>query len=341
MHHSTDDAFRPVFVVGAGRSGTTLLAELLARHTQVAIPPETQFFVGLRTMGVPPAQVCSREALAEVLGSLKRLADAQLDLDQLLASLGPQATPVELFRAVLETYTRRTGKSRPGEKTPGHLFHVPTLVQHYPDCRIVGIVRDPRDMAASYANVPFGPQTPLEAAVYWRHCTQRTLDLARSHPAQFMYVRYEDLLTDTENQLRRVDGFLGLGYEPGQLDPQQDTGVLVEWERQWKGKVKQPIDPTRAFAWKREMDEATALTITSVAAPLLEAVGYSDEPLRTLSWTERRGKQREAESAWQQMRDTILGRYLNEPLKAPPQASLWSAARRRVLNMPGLWRLAQ
>jgi hypothetical protein len=304
------DAFAPVLVVGAGRSGTTLLAELLARHSRVAIPPETQFFVALANLRLDPARRQSEPELRAMLAKMKRLGEAQLDVDALLSTLGSDGgSAVDLFAAALDQFTRRSGKTRAGEKTPGHLFHVPALLSHYPGARVVAIVRDPRDMAASYARVEFGPRSAADAAVYWRCCTQAMFHHADRYPDRFTFVRYEDLLTQTEARLRQIDAFLGLDFEPGQLDPATPTGVLLERERAWKGRVKEPIDPTRAYAWRREMDGGAALAITSITAPWLSRLGYDDAPLRSLSWRGRWLRRRQGDMQWRQLSPAWLARH--------------------------------
>ena len=42
--------FRPIFIVGVSRSGTTMLATILDRHPSIAVPPETQYFHQVRLL---------------------------------------------------------------------------------------------------------------------------------------------------------------------------------------------------------------------------------------------------------------------------------------------------
>ena len=59
------------------------------------------------------------------------------------------------------------GKARWGDKTPRYVESIPFISGLFPDARFVHLVRDGRDVALSYANVPFGPKTVARAASLW------------------------------------------------------------------------------------------------------------------------------------------------------------------------------
>src|SRR5690349_2270401 len=100
---------------------------MLDRHRALAVPPETNFMRAMlgRKHADPPAQ--SHAQLVDQALSSDEMRDLALPREELLAhfSAGP-ATRRELFRSILTTYAARREKPRVGEKTPYHLWYVPT-----------------------------------------------------------------------------------------------------------------------------------------------------------------------------------------------------------------------
>ena len=155
------------FIVGVGRSGTTLLRLMLDAHPDLAIPGETHF--------VP--------ALIDVV---ERTGDRDQALQTLLAAMSwpnlglePQAmasafacqepfSPGAAIRAVFALYAARLGKPRWGDKTPTYRRSIIEIARAVPEARFIHIIRDGRDVALSYRGLWFGPGDDLDAqARFW------------------------------------------------------------------------------------------------------------------------------------------------------------------------------
>jgi hypothetical protein len=175
----------PVFVGGTGRSGTTILGQLIGEHSQYAfIPMEIKFhcdpngLAGLlrgeisregfmaymRDKWFPKATRWSDPDYAQ---SWKRLRKADLPNPEIRLDLAPErilrlvgefesSYPNEpdsaariLLRSLLDPIARRVGKSSWVETTPSNGKYADTLARLFPDMRIVHVVRDGRDVASS------------------------------------------------------------------------------------------------------------------------------------------------------------------------------------------------
>jgi hypothetical protein len=94
-------------------------------------------------------------------------------------------------------------------------------------------------------------------------------------------VYYENLLHEPQSELMKLHDFLGVDFEPGQLDPHHHTEVVPRWERGWKEKATQEIDPTQAGTWRQKADKKQVrldelpLGALSEKARLLRYFGYS------------------------------------------------------------------
>ena len=128
-------AFDPIFIVGAPRSGTTLLRSMLSRHPQIGLSDETYYFYSVyrrcRTFG-DLADESNRKALIESYLATQRMQHLNLDLSRLKGRLMADGTSYPAFFAViLRCYAEAQGKVRSGEKTsaPCEICgHTPGLV---------------------------------------------------------------------------------------------------------------------------------------------------------------------------------------------------------------------
>ena len=205
------------FVCGVTRSGTTLIRLMLDAHSQLAIPGETHFLPKL--IKRCEAGRVSADELADLVTAHKRWGDFHLDADELrerFRSLRP-LNAADAIRAFYGLYAEQQGKRRYGDKTPGYLKEMLRIQRVLPEVRFVHIVRDGRDVALSHLRMNWGPATVAESAELW---VERIGKARRKAPGVRHYAefRFEDLVAETEDTLRRVCEFVELDFEPAMLD---------------------------------------------------------------------------------------------------------------------------
>src|SRR5216683_1842142 len=165
---------KPIFIVGAPRSGTTLLRNMLNRHPAIAICHETAFqhFVYRRSRAFGSlSDMRNRRLLVKEYLSTWRVQASQMDLQVLGETLLREGTSyAAFFSSLLRFYAQTHGKRRCGEKTPQHALFTKTLCEWYPDARIIHLVRDPRDVVASLLRMPWASSSVLTNAYQWRQC---------------------------------------------------------------------------------------------------------------------------------------------------------------------------
>jgi Sulfotransferase family len=245
-------AERPVFVLGAPRSGTTFVAGSIGR-----VP-------GLVDLG----------ELQPWKAAIPRL-----------ASLPEEGAAAEL-RRMLESI-RRYGlvrHLRAIEQTPETAFVLPAVLRAYPQAAIVHMVRDPRDVAASLiqtgwlragrhghddAGAPYGHRArfwvePGRAAEFddadearragwaWR----RYVTAARAAPSATIEVRYEELAQDPEGLSEPLAGHLG-------ADPVILARALSRVHAESVGR------------WRRNLTPEQVAEVESEAAELMDELEYS------------------------------------------------------------------
>ena len=189
--------------------------------------------------------------------------------------------------ALLESLTAqratRDGAPRWVEKTPRHLEVPELIVETWPGARIVRIVRDPRDAAVSLTRVPFGTPSLLTNLSVLARMNEAAADFYRES-RQALTVRYEDLVAEPEQELRRVCDFVGEDYEPGMLEDRSGaTGVAAahEW---WKGDATGPIDRSRSAAGPRRCRRRCSATPRSTWATCSRSTATAPACRRPGSW---------------------------------------------------------
>jgi len=263
----------PIFIVGAARSGTTLLRNLLDRHPRIAICPETHFhhkvYMRRRAFG-DLSDLKNRRRVVEECLAFRRLRFVT-DRAALTEKLMREATSYQaLFTCIAKNYAESQGKERWGEKTPLHSLFSETLCEWYPGATLIHMIRDPRDVVASMLHVPFAGRSVVLNTRRWLRfnlAAQRC-----SNRPQYLPVRYELLVTQPEQELARVCARLGEEYVPSMLDPREraEFPPAVPWMR----RAHQPITTKRIGKWREELTAQEVSQIEWTVGAHMETFGY-------------------------------------------------------------------
>jgi len=293
-HRRTGGAgFAPIFVVGSPRSGTTMLAVLLDRHSRIAVPPETHFFWKFVPQVRNVWATASREELVDAALGFDRIADLALERGAVLKRFeGCDKTVANLLRVILETYASLRGAVRAGEKSPRHIECVPDIMEACPDARVIAIIRDGRDVVLSRMKQAWSSRgNPRRFGLFsmeWSDHVRLILELERKYgPDRFMVVKYESIILDPKPELERMCKFIGEEFEPRQLDPEVDSSTVPVWEEEWKGKARSTLDPARVEAWRRSGDRDQIWIMNCIMGRMLRRMGYADTGLGDCRWPKR------------------------------------------------------
>jgi hypothetical protein len=271
---------QPIFVVGVPRSGTTLLAAMLAAHSRLSCGPETHFFT--RGSGLGRLKRAWPETALDYLFSLvpnipgSRPVPEQFGISRDVAAAFLRERPPSVhavLASLTEQHMRKLGKERWVEKTPRHLVHLPRLRRYFPDAPVLRIVRDPRDTALSIFKAPWKFRSYLEALLFWHYLDARGARYVAADPHCYT-VRYEDLLASPEEELRKICAYIGETFEPGMLNTAASAAEVNRGGRSWLTKVGTAIDRSRAGVWHRELTAEQQMQAEAVLGDRLTAYGY-------------------------------------------------------------------
>lgn len=254
----------PVVILGVSRSGTTLLKEMLDRHSRLAVPTESYFIPQLWDRhGERP----DPEAFRADLARLQRVREWGVRPEEL--RLGP--TFGDCVQAVYRAYAEAQGKERFGDKTPAYMQHLELLERAFPGAQYVHLIRDGRDAALSFVAMRRRPRFNwarprglLSFACQWRTEVEGARRFAPA--GRYLELRYEDLVAEPERKLRDVCAFLGLEFEPGMLQYHReglpDHPMLAEAPRPGRSR------------WREQLAPGQVERFEAVAGDLLAELGY-------------------------------------------------------------------
>lgn len=235
------------FLVGAERSGTTLLRLMLDGHPRLAFRYEFELAVDL----VPDGEGWpDLDAYYEHLRTM-RWVDPPPYVDRTLDY-------PSLVRSFLEQKRRADRKPLVGATVHRHYDR---LLRIWPDARFVHLVRDGRDVALSTIAMGWAGNV-WTACEHWAAAEQLWKRVAATLPAdRWIDVRYEDLVRDPRATLERICAFIGIDYDDAMLDyPLRST-------------YRAP-DPALAERWRQTLSAHELQLVEARIGDLLSERGY-------------------------------------------------------------------
>lgn len=222
----TSDELDPIFLVTAGRSGSTLLRLILNDHPEVGCPGES----GL------PSLIAQYVRVWHTIASDVERAHVDVMSAEVRASI--RAAVGEPMRYYLQTEGKRVFCDKSLETAQ----HLEVILDVFPRARFLLLFRHVMDVVASGIEASpwgfgaFGYARYVSRSVgnfvsplveHWVDHVESVLSWEREHPAVCHRVRYEDLVQDPEAILDEVWGFLGVSAEyrpgPGVFERARDT----------------------------------------------------------------------------------------------------------------------
>jgi tetratricopeptide (TPR) repeat protein len=227
----------PIFILGMARSGSTLVEQILASHSQVEGGGELPHL----------------SAVVRNLQSSERDKGKQMN--------GKESSPfaaMDLY-AIAADYLERCKDNRPRglprftDKLPTNFHHLGLICTILPNARIIDARRHP--LACGFSNFKQifpskrGPSYDLvDMGRYYRIYVELMAHFDRVLPGRIHRVIYEELVRDPETEIRRLLDYCGLPFEEQCLRfYETDRGILTASSEQ----VRQPMYTGSLEHWRR------------------------------------------------------------------------------------------
>lgn len=273
-----------IFILGVGRSGTSLMQSILGTHSEIVFLPETAFirrFIAAskfkRTLlknGIPRFQDLLKED-----HMLNRL-DPDL-LYQVVSRFqhcsADSCFKLKIYNDLISHYLYLSRKLHIGDKDPRLVEYLPLIRQLWPSALVVHMLRDPRDVLASKKKADWSKNRHWLLHVFANRVqsymgrTQGRMLFGK----KYFEVIYEKVLADPAKELRKLCEVLGVQFEPAMLSYEQTSRKLVaNDEMDWKKETLGPILKNNSGKWKEQLNPMEVALTELVCGHAFAAGGY-------------------------------------------------------------------
>jgi len=210
-----DLPFKLAFVLGAQRSGTTLLERMLASHSQIKGGPEPHLLTPLAYMGFwGRVEKAPYDHIVASLGQKQFVSTLPHREEDYWRAC--RAYCDVLYSAYMEDTTKRICL----DKTPEYTTVWPFLIKVFPDAKYIVLTRHPGAIFSSFANSFFDGD--FEAAQRHDPILERYLPaiagFLRQKVVSFFHLRYEDLVRDPVVWMQKLCAYLEIPFEPDAIE---------------------------------------------------------------------------------------------------------------------------
>ncbi|MCL4299799.1 MAG: sulfotransferase [Anaerolineae bacterium] len=293
---------RYVFIGGTGRTGTTLLIRCLNRSPEISIQGEIHFMGGLLRSGLQQditkfGELTDDSVVRKVVdfiysrpyrgGSYWRWVLKNVDKEDFTRKiLDSDRSPKTLYSMLMELSAQE--KQVVGEKTTGNIFHLPTLIEWFPNAKFIHSFRDPRAVFVSETKNRITQQKnnlfphkqiaqlglkkavlPLyvvfRTTILWSRVVKLHNQYEKDYPENYCLSKFEDLVHEPEKELRRLCCFLGVEFKEEMLEQVViNTGFKSEMGKsgfnenavdRWKAHINPLANAWFLFLWKQQLKE--------------------------------------------------------------------------------------
>jgi LPS sulfotransferase NodH len=281
---------QPLIFVSAGRSGTTLLRSMLAVSGEIAIPPES-YALSFAALQYQAMQEQSWYNLVRLIVSLFEGVESfqlwQMNMNPVYVKARSLPPPERSLARVIDLiFLEYAAQHFPeahlwGDQTIQNAQRLPWIIQTFPQAKYLHVLRDGRDVIGSYLKnreaIPYiDNENIIEFALgRWRGAVQAAAHAKKQlAAAQFLEIRYEDLVQSPEPTLQRVCDFAGMTCTPQMLNYWQSDTTVEDRYQTFHQNLKKPVFASSIGSWQERLSDTQKATVQRELASLLTQTGY-------------------------------------------------------------------
>ena len=260
------------FIVGCGRSGSSLLRSILDAHSNISLPHETSFFSRISSGSFGVGDTTLEQKLRVIMDKWW-IGDMATSANTITEQLGDhEPSWRNLFMAFLASLPNDPNVNTFGEKTIRHLDYVHQLLDEFPNCRIIQVIRDPRASFASFRRVQVGSNQVSKFVKDWRAAAE--VDLTLANHERYLRVKFESLVASPEENSGLICKFLGVEYDPGMMKFHERETAGFSPEQVHHQNTRKPVFQSSVARWKEELSKTQIGLLESFLAEHMQRLDY-------------------------------------------------------------------
>lgn len=284
------------FIVGCGRSGTTLLQTMMNSHPNIVSTPECFFVILLYPRFGKLTRWTEKDIteFADALYSMPGFALWLMDRETLtgaMRSVMDYADYVLMCKIVY--YLMRKDKENVRvlvDKNPSNSLFTDKLLKIFPEARFIHIIREPRDCVNAHIK-RFNKKNTFFLAWYWKGFNAAIEKVKQKGKDKFLTVLYENFVRETEQTMKGICQFLNVPFDEKIMQSNFSEMLLQYKDNKTFDRIKvvhgnllTPVNDSNIGKWQKEMDKRdVAITEIIDGEYAAEKYGYDEDRKSELS----------------------------------------------------------
>lgn len=287
-----------VFILGVGRTGSKIYMNILNSSDEISILPEIKFYTPYQKNIIDLYNECNRlknkkDTLRfvnllwknDLRGEFwRRINSNEINInneilyDKLWET---ERKPKNIFECIMEIFSAYNNTDRTGAKFPVHFSFVDTLLEWFPECKIIHTTRDPRATSISHAKNlvdGFGDEIHylpnyllykmflIHGTIDWIWASNFHKKLNRNE--NYYLSRFEDLILKPEKQIREICRFIDIKFDDEMMRP-----PMVD--SSYNRKIKRGFDKSTLNRWVKNISKPEKTLINTLTMFSRKRIGYN------------------------------------------------------------------
>ena len=271
----------PVFVLGCGRSGTTLLYHMLLSAGNFAVYRTESNVINLLEPRFGDLGVSlNQRRLLDAWYNSRLYTLSGLDKSELEARVKAECqNGGDFLRIIMEEMARKQGVERWADTTPEHLLHLERIKETIPNALIVHIIRDGRDVALSTDKLGYIRRLPWDfrpsvmvAGLYWEWMVNKGQEDGLKLGRDYIEVHFEDLIERPRDTLTKLGNFIEHDLDYDRIQ-QVGIGSVIAPNTSFKAE-RQEEQFSPIGRWKKAYSPEDLAMFEGLVGNTLEELGY-------------------------------------------------------------------
>lgn len=280
--------FEPVFIVGIGRSGTSLLQSMLNAHPEISFIPETHYFRKYLINNKRKERIENSGPATFANRLIKDIHFSRAEIEPAFF-LQPYIEKSEQFKLensfvrLLTLYSDKKNAQIIGDKDPRNIDFLYELHQYFPKAFLINIIRDPRDVVLSRTKATWSSHRPywIHALIYNAQYRRGRIKARTLKGNRYIEIKYESLIKDPAKELTSLCNKIKVPYNPQMLNFRESSKELVSnTELSWKKETLGPLLTNNYEKWKKGLSPWQVIVIERINSLTFRIEGYKKSDYR-------------------------------------------------------------
>lgn len=275
---------KPIILLVSERSGSNLLRTLLGNHKSICAPIAPHFLNEFYDYRKYYGDLRNSENSANLISDMLKVAnhkynDWKLEID--IKKIAESSTSViSAFHHLYSEKAKQENKTHYCSKGIKSFKYLDILRAELENVKFIHLVRDPRDVVASWAKRPILGLSVYENTINWKMEQELLIDALISKGMSCLQIKYEDLIANTKKIMEDVQKYIGVEIDPSCFDTDkknQESKRNPFWEN-----LSKPILKENSQKFRKELSEEEIIVIETVAKKEMKFFDY--EPITEANW---------------------------------------------------------